>query len=275
VTLVGVGVGATDPTGDPSGRGGSAATLGVGAVVAASGGGAAEWVASRCRDSRDGFAGTGSEHRELQLEAEAADPCPVRIDRGQPATRGGQRRGIVTAGSAVGPGHQLGADGIDRLVEERPDVAAALLEAVEERDAGRAVARHQMVDEGRHDLRVGESEQVTDGRFLDDVRGGREELVEHRLGVAHAARSQSGDEVDGSRIGLRPSAARIRPSLPSISAHGQATDVEPLEARQDGGGKPDGSVEANMKTTKSGGSSSDFSRAFQASRVIWCASSRM
>ncbi len=40
-------------------------------------------------------------------------------------------------------------------------------------------------------------------------------------------------------------------------------------------GKPDGSVEANMNVTKSGGSSSDFSRAFQASLVIWCASSRM
>ena len=41
------------------------------------------------------------------------------------------------------------------------------------------------------------------------------------------------------------------------------------------GGKPDGSVEANMKITKSGGSSSDFRRAFQASFVIWWASSRM
>ena len=41
------------------------------------------------------------------------------------------------------------------------------------------------------------------------------------------------------------------------------------------GGKPDGSVEANMKMTKSGGSSSDLRSAFQASWVIWCASSRM
>ena len=37
----------------------------------------------------------------------------------------------------------------------------------------------------------------------------------------------------------------------------------------------DGSVEANMNMTKSGGSSSDFRSAFQASRVIWWASSRM
>ena len=41
------------------------------------------------------------------------------------------------------------------------------------------------------------------------------------------------------------------------------------------GGKPDGSVEANMNATNGGGSSSDLSSAFQASRVIWCASSRM
>ena len=41
------------------------------------------------------------------------------------------------------------------------------------------------------------------------------------------------------------------------------------------GGKSCGCVDANMKTTKSGGSSRDLRRAFQASRVIWCASSRM
>jgi hypothetical protein len=41
------------------------------------------------------------------------------------------------------------------------------------------------------------------------------------------------------------------------------------------GGKSDGSVEANMKMTKSGGSSIDLRSAFQASFVIWCASSRM
>ena len=41
------------------------------------------------------------------------------------------------------------------------------------------------------------------------------------------------------------------------------------------GGKSCGWVEANMNVTKSGGSSSDFRSAFQASFVIWWASSRM
>jgi hypothetical protein len=41
------------------------------------------------------------------------------------------------------------------------------------------------------------------------------------------------------------------------------------------GGNSCGWVEAKMKTTNSGGSSSDFRRAFQASFVIWWASSRM
>ena len=40
-------------------------------------------------------------------------------------------------------------------------------------------------------------------------------------------------------------------------------------------GKPDGSVDANMKLTNGGGSSIDLRRAFQASFVIWWASSRM
>ena len=58
------------------------------------------------------------------------------------------------------------------------------------------------------------------GRSASSIRSGADgqELVEHRLGVAHAAGGEPGDEVDGGRIGLRPSAARIRASLPSISA---------------------------------------------------------
>ncbi len=46
----------------------------------------------------DRGAGGRGEHRELELEAQAADARPVRVDRGQPAARGGQRRGIVASG---------------------------------------------------------------------------------------------------------------------------------------------------------------------------------
>ena len=74
---------------------------------------------------------------------------------------------------------------------------------------------------------------------------------------------------------VRPSASRIMASLPSIS--GTVSRRTSYRWRRDriAGGKPDGSVEANMNRTKGGGSSSDFSSAFHASLVIWCASSRM
>ena len=73
----------------------------------------------------------------------------------------------------------------------------------------------------------------------------------------------------------RSSAARIRSSLPPISAIVRRRMSNRWSRERMAGGKPCGCVDANMKATKSGGSSSDLSRAFQAGAVIWCASSRM
>ena len=70
---------------------------------------------------------------------------------------------------------------------------------VEEGDAGRAVAADEVIDERVHDLGVGQAEQVADGRLVDPLGRGRQELVEHRLRVAHAAGGQPGDEVDRGR----------------------------------------------------------------------------
>ena len=64
---------------------------------------------------------------------------------------------------------------------------------------GRAVAADQVIDERVHDLGVGQTEQVADGRLVDPFGCGRQELVEHRLRVAHAAGGQPGDQVDRGR----------------------------------------------------------------------------
>jgi hypothetical protein len=72
-----------------------------------------------------------------------------------------------------------------------------------------------------------------------------------------------------------PSASRIRCSLPSIWVVVSRLTSKRWRRDRIAGGNSWGCVEANMKTTNSGVSSSDFRSAFQASFVIWWASSRM
>ena len=73
--------------------------------------------------------GRATEHGELELEAEAADPGAVGIDGSQPPARGRESRWIVPGAAWIAEARdQFGADGLDRLVEERPDVAATFLE---------------------------------------------------------------------------------------------------------------------------------------------------
>ena len=73
----------------------------------------------------------------------------------------------------------------------------------------------------------------------------------------------------------RPSAAMIRSSLPLISGTESRRTSNRWSRDRIAGGNSWGWVLANMNVTKSGGSSSDLRSAFQASFVIWCASSRM
>jgi hypothetical protein len=75
------------------------------------------------------------------LEAQATDPGTGGIDGGQAPTCGGEYGRIVADGGWVcHPRDELGPDGIDRLIEQDTDVATALLEAIEQDDAGRTVA---------------------------------------------------------------------------------------------------------------------------------------
>ena len=118
---------------------------------------------------------------------------------------------------------------------KRPEVAAALLELVEERARRRrASPRTRASTNAVDDLGVGQAEQVADVGLVDPLGRRRQELVEHRLGVAHAAGGEPGDQVDRARRRpRRPSAARIRRELALDLGDGQAPDVEALEARQD------------------------------------------
>ena len=82
--------------------------------------------------------------------------------------------------------------------------------AVEQPDARPARRRDEGVDEAVDRLGVGEAEQVADAGLVEPVGRRRQQLVEHRLGVAHAAGGEPGDEVD--RLGRRPSGRRPRGS---------------------------------------------------------------
>ena len=174
------------------------------------------------------------EHRQLELEAQPADRGAVRVDRREPPSGCSQRHRIVAHGRRIrARGHHLAPDRLDRLIEQGAQVAAALVERIEERDAGGAVATNEMVDERLDHLGIGQAEQVADGRFVDALRGGRQELVEHRLGVAHAAGRQPGDQVDGGRIRLAAVGGEDAGELALDLGDGQPPDVEALEARQD------------------------------------------
>ena len=84
-----------------------------------------------------------------------------------------------------------------------------------------------------HRLGVGETEQVAHAGLVELVRRRRQQLVEHRLGVAHAARGQPGDQVH--RLGRRGAAVGLEdaPELALDLVGREPSDVEPLEARQD------------------------------------------
>ena len=105
-------------------------------------------------------------------------------------------------GAAAERCRESGADELDRLVEDDAEVPAAVLQLVEDRDPAGRVAVGQRRDQPLDRFRVGQAEQVAHAGLGDAAAGRREELVEHRLRVAHAAGSEAGDEVDRGRLGL-------------------------------------------------------------------------
>ena len=130
-------------------------------------------------------------------------------------------------------GDKSSADRVDCLIQQCADVAPAFLQRVEQGNTGRTFATDQMVDEGLDDLRVSQAEEIADVGLVDPLRCSRQQLIEHGLRVAHAARSQPGDEAHGS--GLRNPAIGGEDAVQLALDLGdrQAPDVEALEARQD------------------------------------------
>ena len=173
-------------------------------------------------------------------------------------------------------GEQPAPEGVDHLVQEHAQVPATLLEPVEQVDAGRRVAARERIDEPVHELALREAEQLAHaprarcGRAVEARSWSR---IDSASRIPPAARRATMATASGSAC--RPSAARIRSSLPLISSTVSRRTSNRWRRDRIAGGKSCGWVEANMNVTNSGGSSSDLRSAFQASRVIWWASSRM
>ena len=129
-------------------------------------------------------------------------PAAARIDAGQPAR--GRREGLRTLPlhrrRPSEPGDELLAHARDHLVAEADHVAALGLEGIEDRDAGEHVARDERIDERVDRGFVGEPEQVGDSLDGDRVIGADEDLVEHRLRVAHAAARAARHERERGRL---------------------------------------------------------------------------
>ena len=75
---------------------------------------------------------------------------------------------------------------------------------------GHGVAVRERRDEPVDEVRIREAEEVADGVGLDGPGGGREQLVEDRLRVTHAAGRQPRDERD--RLRVRLAVVRLRGS---------------------------------------------------------------
>ena len=192
----------------------------------------------RARDRHRAGLGTraaaGTEQRELELQPQTADAVAIGVDRREPA-RGGRQRGHRSGGrDAVAEAlEELRAKRVDDLVEERPAVPAALLEVVEDPHARRHVPADQRVDEPADRLGIGEPEQAADAGLVDRAVAGGQELVEHRLGVAHAARGEPRDEPDGLGLGRPTVGLEDHGELAFDLRDRESPDVVPLEARQD------------------------------------------
>ena len=179
----------------------------------------------------------GRRRGRARAEAQATDAGPVRVDRRPGA---GRRPPALPRCPVTGrrPPPRAGADGVDDLIEQRPGVAATFLEPVQQRDARRDIAGEQGVEEAVDGGRIGQAEQLADvGLVTSSV------VVESswsRIDSASRMPPAASRAIRWTAAGStrRPSASRIRPSLPSISGIVSRRTSIALEARQDGGREP-------------------------------------
>src|SRR5439155_19474964 len=123
------------------------------------------------------------EEGDLELQAQATDPGAARVDRGKASGDRNEARDRMASQRrlAAGADDRL-AERLDNLIEEAAEVAAALFEAVEDRDALDDVARGERIDEARDRLAIGEAEQLAHPALIERRRRRGQELVQHRLG---------------------------------------------------------------------------------------------
>ena len=163
----------------------------------------------------------------------------------------------------------------EQRVEQPVHVLPALGERVDPAQELARLALRDEVDEVDEGLLGHEAEQahgILDG---DRAVARRRELVEDRERVAVGAGAGAGDEMQdgvGRLDALR--LAHAREHLHELARPGPP-EREALAARADRVGSLRGSVVQSTNTTCGGGSSSVFRRAFEASGVSECASSRM
>ena len=192
-------------------------------------------VGRRDRHHRHGRrTGRRVEQRELELEAETADAAPLRVDRGEAMGGSGQRapaprrRRRCRAPRRARRGCSS-TTWSSTTATSRPRSSSASRVAIPAaaRPSTRAETSSWTASASARP-RSSRTAGLVDGR---PARG--KDLVEHRLGVAHAAGGQPGDEVDRTRLGVDALRREDPSELPLDLLDREAPDVVALEPRQD------------------------------------------
>ncbi len=173
------------------------------------------------------------EEEQLELEAEPSGGGTIGIERGDTAGDvgqggGGQRRTAVAAAES-GDDELPKTD--DELVGEGRQIAAIRLEPVEDGDAVEGPLGGHGLEEGVHLPLVRHAQQVAHAVGRDGIDPGAEELVEHRLRIAHATRGQIRHERDGVVVGSAAVLLEDAPQLALDLLDGQRSERESLQAR--------------------------------------------
>ena len=127
------------------------------------------------------------------------------------------------------------AERVDRLVREGMQVAATVLEGVEQRDPADRVSGHERRDEPTDRVTVGEAEQVSDGIGREELPAPGEQLVEDRFGIAHPAVGKVRDEGHGLRLRGATVGGEDPAELALDEDRRQRPEIEALDAREDRG----------------------------------------
>ena len=152
-----------------------------------------------------------------------------------------QQGGPESGGDALAVGgrvefrDQQGAQAADEFAEELREFAAAFGFLLDEREGGGVVAGEQGLREGGDFFAGGETENIEHVGLVDRVAAEGDELVEHRLGVAHAAVGALGDGPGG---GFFEGDAFLAGDVEQVLRNRFRRDrpqVEALAAGEDGG----------------------------------------